>query len=288
MPAKRKKTTRTKRSPVSAAMPKPLEPMYQPVVKSGPSLPIIILLMVASFLAGYFYLKVKNLEQEKANTTAAAPQQQAPTTVTLDAVKKLFGNGYMHFGDAKRKVLFVEVSDPSCPYCHVAGGQDPSLAKDIGSTFQYNTEGGSYIPPVTEMRKLVDEGKASYVQLYAPGHGNGELGAQALYCAYDQNKFWEVHDKLMSDAGYNIMNTDVKNDVANLPKLTDFLSDVIDPSYLDNCIKSGKYAQTLKRDEQVAQSLGYQGTPHFIVNTDIFAGAQSYEAMKPIVDKLLK
>jgi protein-disulfide isomerase len=249
---------------------------------------LYLILGVLVIALGFMFFRMYSLEKKLTATTGGTTQQAPPpTTISLDKIKPLFGSGYMHFGDAKSKLLFVEVSDPSCPYCHAAGGQDPQISKQIAPTFQYVTDGGSYLPPVTEMRKLVDEGKASYVQIYAPGHGSGELGAQAFYCAYEKGKFWEVHDKLMSFDGYNLMNDTVKNDLVNLPKLADFLAGVIDPNFLSACVQSGKYAKTLQRDAQVAQSIGYQGTPHFIVNTQIYPGAVSFNDMKSVVDKAL-
>lgn len=263
------------------------EPVYVSPVKptSQPSNLLLVLLIVVSFFAGYLFFKVRNLEQNK--NTAATQQAPPAPKVTLEQVKKLFSKGYTFFGDNKRKVLFVEVSDPSCPYCHIAGGQDPELSKEAGANFQYVTDGGTYKPPVTEMRNLVEQGKASYVQIYAPGHGNGQLAAQAQYCAYDKNKFWEVHDKLMSKAGYDLVNNTVKNDKANIPTLVTFLSDAMDSAYLTSCLTTGKYEKNLTRDSQMAQTLGYQGTPHFIVNTTVFGGAQSWDTMDPVVKKLL-
>ncbi len=247
-----------------------------------------LILAVLVVALGYMFVRLMSLEKKFTALTAGTTQQAPPpTTVEIDKVKPLFAKGFMSFGDAKRKVLFVEVSDPSCPYCHAAGGADPEISKQISPNFQYVSDGGTYVPPVTEMRKLVEEGKASYVQIFAPGHGNGELGAQSLYCAYENGKFWEVHDKLMSFNGYNLLNDTVKNDLAKLPELTNFLSGVIDTSFLTSCVQSGKYAQTLQRDAQLAQSLGYQGTPHFIVNTAIFPGAYNYNDMKSEVDKSL-
>lgn len=255
---------------------------------------VVILLVVISFFAGYLFFKVKNLEQNK-NTAAAAPNQQnqqaqppPPTTVSLDAVKKLFSDGYLKFGDANRKALFVEVSDPSCPFCHIAGGKNPELSKQVGAQFQYKTDGGSYVPPLPEMRKLVDQGKASYVMIFGNGHGNGRLATEAMYCAYEKGKFWEVHDELMNNKGYDLLNNTVKNDKANIPALVNYLSSSIDSNFLTKCLQDGKYTDKIARDEQLIPQLGFQGTPHFIINTTIFGGAQNYSQMESAVKSALE
>jgi protein-disulfide isomerase len=92
------------------------------------------------------------------------------------------------FGKKDSKVLFVEFSDPSCPFCHVASGKNPELNKQAGAQFTMEKDGGTYVPPVPEMKKLVDSGKAAYVWLYANGHGNGELATKALVLCEGKGK----------------------------------------------------------------------------------------------------
>ncbi|GAB4218955.1 MAG: hypothetical protein Fur009_2650 [Candidatus Microgenomates bacterium] len=256
--------------------------------KSQVNLKPVYFLLGAIFVFNVFLgVKVFNLEKKLTSQPTQQQPQQQQVEIKLDQVKKLFTKDFIHFGDANKKLLFIEVSDPSCPFCHIAGGENPELSAQVGDRFKYQSQGGSYIPPVPEIKKLVDQGKASFAFLYSNGHGNGELGAQALYCAYEKGKFWEVHDKLMSNEGYNLINETVKNDKTKIPELVNFLSAVIDSEYLKNCLESGKYEKTLTRDQQLSPSLGFQGTPHFLVNTQMFQGAYSFSDMKPVVDKNL-
>lgn len=261
-----------------------------------PSNLLIILLIAVSFFAGYLFFKVRSLE--KGTTAGTATQQQnqqqtqqtqpPATTVSINNVKKLFSSGYIHFGNANSKILIMEITDPSCPYCHAAAGQDPELSKQMGSTFQYISDGGTYDPPLTEIKKLVDNGKASFAMIFGNGHGNGMLGMQALYCAFDKGKFWEVHDKIMSNDGYNLLNNTLQNNKKNIPQLVDFLSNTMDSNYLSDCLTSGKYEQTLTRDEQLDPTFNFQGTPHFVINTTIYGGAVNYKGtMDQEVNKLL-
>ncbi len=256
-----------------------------------------ILLVIAAFVLGSLvtenrYLKAGGGAQTAAPAAAqpaAAGQQPAQPSVSLDQVKKLFTEGNnIKFGDEKRKVLFVEISDPSCPFCHIAAGLNSELNKQVGERFTLVKDGGSYVAPVPEMRKLVDAGKASFVTLYSPGHGNGELGTKAMYCAYEKGKFWQVHDLLMTNAGYNLLNNDVKNDKANAGKLADFLKGAVDSAFLKSCLESGKYDARIASDTQLAASYGAQGTPGFYVNNTFFAGAYAWGDLKSAVDAALK
>lgn len=253
-----------------------------------------ILLIIAVFAAGYFWGKdvgrnVANGSQSTAATTAAQAQdtKTAAKKVDLSTIKGLFTKSNMTFGNVNSKLLFVEVSDPSCPYCHIAAGVNKELAANAGN-FKYDTDGGSYVPPVREMKKLVDSGKAAMVVIYSNGHGNGEVAQQALYCAYDKNKYWEAHELLYSDAGYKLINDTVKNDITKAPQLVSFLSGVVDSAYMTDCINSGKYKDRITKDQTLARNLGVQGTPGFFVNTTNFAGAYGFTDMKSAVDEALK
>lgn len=256
---------------------------------------LVVLLIACSFVIGVLWTKVSYLEKGTGNTTqgtgttAQQAQQATPApTVDISTVKGLFGKDLVKFGDEKKKVLFVEIADPSCPYCHIAAGKNPELAKSVGTRFQYASDGGSYVPPVPEMKKLVDSGKASYVYIYSNGHGNGEMGTKAMYCAQDQDKFWPVHDLLMTNAGYELLNNTVKNDKAQAGALADFLKDGADSGKLKTCLDSGKYDARISEDQAIASSLGISGTPGFFVNSTVFRGAYGFTDMQSAVDTALK
>lgn len=253
---------------------------------------LVFLLVVAAFLIGVLVTKVQYLEKAQ-NTTAAAPtatatdqQADAPAPVKVDiaTIKNLFKNDKLiKFGDANRKNLFVEIADPSCPYCHAASGLNSELNKQMGNQFILVVDGGTYVAPVAEMEKLVNQGEASFAYIYQNGHGSGEMAMKALYCANEQGKFWGAHNKLMTNDGYNLINNDVKNDKANTGKLATFLANVVDSQALTSCLNSGKYDSYLADDQQLAQSLGVNGTPGFFVNDQTFTGAYSWNDMKSAV-----
>lgn len=265
-------------------------------------LPAILVVMVGlAVLVGALWQKVENLKGQALGATTASIQPQASTQpkVDISQIKALWDKNVIKFGKADNKVLFVEVLDPSCPYCHIAGGLDAPLNK--AANFALVSDGGTYVAPVTEMEKLVKAGTASMVIDYYPGHGNGEMAMKALYCAYEKgdNTFWAVHDLLMSDKGYQIENgvdsknqpitgIIVKNDKTKSGDLANFLKSAIDPTSLKSCLDSGKYDQRLADDMTIASSLNVAGTPGFFVNDNSFPGAYSWNDMKPVVDAALK
>ena len=249
--------------------------------------------VILAFFVGVLWQRVSTLEKgnvagSKTAATTDPNAQPAQVEVTQDQLKTLFDNEVIKFGDKDSKLILVEVADPSCPYCHVAAGLNPELNAQVGDRFKLVSDGGTYLAPVPEIRKLVDEGKASFVYIYQNGHGNGEMGQKALYCAYDQEKFWEAQDLLMTNEGYNLLNNTVKNDKAQAQKLADFLKSAVNATELKSCLESGKYDERLVNEKALANSLGAGGTPAFFINTQVFSGAYSWSDMKSAADAALQ
>jgi len=248
---------------------------------------LVVAAIGLAFFSGTLWQKVRNLEKGGSDTTVQ-PTAKAQPTVSLNTIKDLFSKDLIKFGDENRKVIFVEISDPSCPYCQVAAGLNPGLNTQIGPQFKLVKDGGTYVAPVPEMKKLVDSGKASFVWIYSPGHGNGEMGTKALYCANEKGKFWEAQDLLMTAKGYDLLNNTIKNDKTKSGDLAAFLKSAVDSVFLKECLDSGKYDARLIKDTEIGATLGFQGTPDFFVNDKNFAGAYSYTDIKSVVDAALK
>lgn len=247
---------------------------------------MVIVLVVGSYFLGVYKTKVEYLEKGVGNTVAQVDQGQAaakPTTVDMDKVREQFDGKHITFGDKDAKLVITEVSDPSCPYCHIAGGLHPEL-NNSSSQFRLVKDGGTYVAPVPEIKKLVDSGEASFLFVYSPGHGNGEVGTQALYCAYEQDKFWEAHDVLMTKVGYDLLNNTVQNDLTKSSQVTGILKNVLDSGKLQTCLDSKKYATQPSEDTAFVQSLtGGVGTPTFIVNEKLVEGAQPWSALESLL-----
>lgn len=225
-------------------------------------------------------------------TTAAADTTNADVagavTVSRDQITALYNSPQgVKFGDANRPITFVEFSDPSCPYCHIASGLNGELNKSAGPQFTLVEDGGTYVAPVSEFKKLVDEGKASYMWFYTNGHGNGETTTKALYCANDVGAFWEVHAAVYTSEGYDIINNTVKNNDGAIDQLLAIVPSSVDKGYIKSCIEQGKYNNVIAEDSAVGSALGVSGTPGFFINEVKFAGAYSFTDMKSTVDSFL-
>jgi protein-disulfide isomerase len=91
-------------------------------------------------------------------------------------------------------------------------------------------------------------------------NGESNWSANATECANEQGKFWDYHNKIVSESpgGRNSLTK------ANLKK---FAADIrLDTAKFDACFDNSKYASAIQTDIAEAQRLGLSQTPTFILN----------------------
>ena len=77
---------------------------------------------------------------------------------------------------------------------------------------------------------------------------NGELGTVALYCANEQGKFWQAHDLLMNNEGYELVNEKVLNDIGKAGEMACSLRVQSTLASLKSCIESERYKSRVTSD----------------------------------------
>jgi protein-disulfide isomerase len=81
--------------------------------------------------------------------------------------------------------------------------------------------------------------------------------AEAVYCAMDQNMFWQYHDYIFANYGAEFTS----------PMLKAIAQAVgLDMSTFNKCLNSGKYQLKVQQDLQTGQGQGVNSTPTFFVN----------------------
>lgn len=223
---------------------------------------IVVLLAVASFLAGAFFTKVQYLEKGRLQTAQVTPAPQAaaqpsPTVLGVEQVAKLTEGGHAK-GQATAKVVMVEFSDFQCPYCgRYATETFPQIDKDYIKT-----------------------GKVRYIFYHYPltFHQYAQKAAEAAECAGEQGKFWEMHDKLFKTQD-KLTVADLKQDATTLG---------LNAANFNTCLDSGKYEDQVQADFTLGQNVGVQGTPAFFVNGKPISGAQPIENFKQVIEEELK
>jgi len=104
--------------------------------------------------------------------------------------------------------------------------------------------------------------------------------AEALYCAGEQGKFWEMHDWLFAyvEAWY------YAKDAWFLVEQSS--ADVgLDAAALEQCLREGRYGDQVKGFIQDAVERGITGTPTFLINDRLLVGAYPFDMFRQVIEE---
>ena len=118
-------------------------------------------------------------------------------------------------------------------------------------------------------------------------HRQAMKASEAALCAGDQDKFWEMHDRLF--ANQNALGAEA------LSKHAESLG--LDTTQFKECLDSGKQAARIKAAMAEGQKAGITGTPAFLLGfieadgkvkaTKKISGAVPYANFKATIDEML-
>jgi protein-disulfide isomerase len=233
---------------------------------------LVVLVIAAAFAVGLLYGKVSVYEKgggtaKTADGGTAAPSGQAQppekTQLTEAEWKEVLSKAQMVKGNKSAKVTIAEFTDYQCPFCS-----------------RYFTDSYGQI-----MKDYVDNGKVQYMMfdLPLPFHPNAKPAALAARCAGDQNKYWEMHEKLFSNQDKWSAETDTK------ATFTGYAKEIgLNTAKFDTCVSSGQFNQTIDDSLAFATKMGASGTPTFYINGKQLVGAQPYAEFKKALDEALQ
>lgn len=168
-------------------------------------------------------------------------------------------------GDVNAPIQIVEFSDYKCPYCKI-------WTEDVFPRLK---------------SEYIDTGKANFVYVdmafLAPDSVMAALAGETLY-QMNPEYFWTYHelmtelqgDKHTEWATYSFITKLVEKEMPEVP-LEQFKED----------LKSEKYIQNVKRDLDIADKQGVNGTPTVFVNGVKFE-EPSFETIKAFLDQEAK
>jgi protein-disulfide isomerase len=160
--------------------------------------------------------------------------------------------GFPAIGPAKARVTIVEFADFQCPFCAVLF----HTLKDVKEQYSDNVRIVFRQFPLTNT------------------HERAQKAAEASLCAFEQKKFWEMHDSMFLD-----------NNNLEVPALKRKASTLmLNMNEFNSCIDSGRYASAVAADIQEGVKLGVTGTPTVFINGMSFLGAQSASDISRIID----
>ncbi len=179
------------------------------------------------------------------------------------------GTAVRYFGDSnsdKKKVAVLEYSDFQCPFC-----------KRVQKTLK-------------KLRaQYKDKVQFAYRHFPLPFHKQANSLAEAVECARDQNKFWELQSIIYQKQEVLEVGDILKAaDEAGVKNMDDFKS----------CWDKGKYKARVLNDLKEGAQMGIQGTPTFIIGSfdaetdtisgEMFSGAVPEEKFVSTIKKYLR
>ena len=184
---------------------------------------------------------------------------------------------HMSRGNANTKTVFIDYTDYFCSYC--------AQVEAATSQYEFND---TYIKP----GKLRYEHRViTVLKSMVP---NSEQGAEAAYCAADQNKYWEyTHDivpRIKSDyfdKGIGVKNVAVPKEIPKLP-LSYFAESAksakLDVAAFSDCMTHEKHKSEIEANTKRALALGVSGLPYIVVNNYTTSGfAGGYNGLQTIL-----
>lgn len=197
---------------------------------------------------------------------AARPAVPPPGTEAQDLIIDIAGEPIR--GDRNARVVIVEFSDYQCPFCARYWRETlPQLDRDYIRT-----------------------GKLRYVFRDLPIesiHPQAFKAHEAANCAGDQNKYWDMHDRLFANP-----------QALAVPALMGHAQAMgLDMGKFQACLDTGRHAGEVRQDLAAAQAASINSTPNFFIgllepNGTVrsqlkITGAKQYAVFKAAIDSVL-
>lgn len=181
-------------------------------------------------------------------------------------------------GDPNAPIRIEEFSDFQCPFCERFHEETEPLLR------QY----------------YIDTGKVQFVYRSMGNWVSGNIGggktesqdsALAMYCAGEQNKFWEMHAHLFA----NVLGEDVGSFTDKRIAAIAEKVDGLDLDQFNSCYDSGKYEDRVQQDMQDGLAANINGTPGFLITynvngetkTRLIEGAQPFSVFQQEIEAAL-
>jgi protein-disulfide isomerase len=140
------------------------------------------------------------------------------------------------------------------------------------------------LPKINEA--YIQTGQVRYVVKDFPlsSHANAQVAAEAARCAGVQGGYWAMHSRLFEDQ--KEWASQAEADV--IKTFAGYAQDLgLDGGLLRLCLESGQFRELVLQDVRDGQQAGVQGTPSFLINGQLFAGAYAYEMFEEIIEAAL-
>lgn len=179
-----------------------------------------------------------------------------PSSYQGEAKALIEGKDNPSFGTSTPQVTIVEFSDFACPFCKASF---PAL-REISVKYQ---------------------DKVKIVFRDWPGHDFSISLALSAYCAGEQGKFWEMHDKLFQSQS-DTFGSD-KNQLASLAQQLGIYNE-----QFQTCFDGQKYLPQIRQNFADSEKLGVRGTPTWFINGEKIEGQLSSADLERLIGPYIR
>ncbi|MDO8575296.1 MAG: thioredoxin domain-containing protein [bacterium] len=241
--------------------------------KNSLTIPAAIIIAGALIALALIFIKVSPNTNRPADTKNTASQTDKPNISPVTSDDHLLGNP-----DAK--IIVVEYSDPSCPFCKSFHKTMQTVMDEYGKTGKVALVYRHFITVA------VDDLGREY-------HKNASNEAHAFECAGSvggNDKFFEFADKFYDLTPSVTGATPEGFDQSKLPEVAKSVG--IDVDAFNSCMASGKFKQKIITQHEDGIKAGVAGTPYSFLVTKSgtivpINGAYPITQMKKAIDALL-
>ena len=161
-------------------------------------------------------------------------------------------NNIPNFGDPNAKVIIIEFVDYNCGYCKKS------------------------LDAITRLLNSELSLKVSFRD-YPILSASSKFAAKAALAAKKQGKYFELHSELLNVKG-NLSEEKILEMAKNID---------IDVAKLKIDMEDPEIAVIIQNNENLAKKLNIRGTPTFIINGKLYAGALEFDKLRALIDKAL-
>ena len=129
----------------------------------------------------------------------------------------------------------------------------------------------------------IETGRVRYIHrpmVFEETGQRGYLAAEALYCAGEAGRFWEMHDWLF----FNVDRWGAAPDVVSAIVQESAPELGLDGAALESCLREERYRGHVEALAQDARARGVTGTPSFLVGDQLLHGWQPFDQFKAIIE----
>ena len=222
----------------------------------------LLFMMALSFGAGLLFQSLSKAEKVAVETDSVAPVAAAVAPSEDMSLIPVADNNDHILGEINAEAVIITYTDFECPYCQKFHPVAEQIKKEYG-----------------------DKVAIVYRNYPLAFHPKAEKTAEATECVAElggNEAYWKMADLIFAQMP-NL-------EVSQLGTLASSLG--INEAKFNECVDSGKYADKIKAEMDIAASAGIQGTPGSAIigkngKREFIPGALPYEQVKQLLDKVL-